>query len=327
MTVQTPTTLKTFFQTGDKPSQSNFSDLIDSSINQVVTSAQLITSDVSALGNFDFRKNVTVSAAVVIGNPTGGNKGIGTLNATGIYVNGTLITTTSAGDSGTVNTGIANQIAFYPSSTNSVSGTNTLPNGTLAVTGSAGTGGTSIATQGYVDRGASGASMVLISNQVASNVASINFTNIPGNYDHYVVRITGALPVTNSVVLAMRYSENNGSSYISANYAWAANKCGSNATAIGTGSASDSSIGLTTGAGVVNNLSGVFGEITLMGLGSSTLQKACLMHTWFSDGAYETCTGIGTYTGDTNVVNAIQFLFATGNIASGSFALYGVRNS
>lgn len=63
MTTQTPAILKTYFETGDRPTQAQFADLIDSSVNQVATSAQIITSDVSALAKLDVGGNFTVKAS------------------------------------------------------------------------------------------------------------------------------------------------------------------------------------------------------------------------------------------------------------------------
>lgn len=158
MTAQTPTVLKTYFEQGDTPSQAQFADLIDSYVNTVQTSAQIITSDVSAAGNFDLNLGMT------IGGPTGGNKGPGTINvAGGVFVNGTAISGGGAG-SGTVNAGTANQLAYYPSSTNSVSGTNAVPNGTTATTQGAGDNSTKIATTAFVNSTA----LTLANNTTAS---------------------------------------------------------------------------------------------------------------------------------------------------------------
>lgn len=60
MTAQTRSVLYTYFETGDKPTQSQFSDLIDSNLNLATTSAQYITSDVSVGGTFDVSGNFTV---------------------------------------------------------------------------------------------------------------------------------------------------------------------------------------------------------------------------------------------------------------------------
>lgn len=53
--------------------------------------------------------------------------------------------------SGTVNSGTANQLAYYASSTNAVSGTTALPNGTTATTQSQADASTKVATTAYVD--------------------------------------------------------------------------------------------------------------------------------------------------------------------------------
>lgn len=145
MTALTPAVLKTYFETNDKPTQSQFADLIDSSINQVVSAAQRIQSDVSALGSLDLPNN-----GMTIGGPMGGNKGAGTVNvASNFFINGTAIGTPSG--SGTVNVGVTNQLAYYPSSSNSVSGTNGIPNGTTATTQTALDNSTKIATTAYTD--------------------------------------------------------------------------------------------------------------------------------------------------------------------------------
>ena len=45
------TTLKAYFETGKIPSQGNFTDLVDSSVNQTDTTAQIITSDLTLSGS------------------------------------------------------------------------------------------------------------------------------------------------------------------------------------------------------------------------------------------------------------------------------------
>ena len=50
MANQTKTTLKTYFNTGDKPTESQFGDLVDSNINQTDTTAQSVASDLTLTG-------------------------------------------------------------------------------------------------------------------------------------------------------------------------------------------------------------------------------------------------------------------------------------
>jgi hypothetical protein len=61
---------------------------------------------------------------------------------------------TGGGGSGTVNTGTANQLAYYASSTNAVSTTSSIPNGITATTQSPLDASTKVATDAYVDAAA-----------------------------------------------------------------------------------------------------------------------------------------------------------------------------
>lgn len=319
MTARSVATLKGYFTTGFKPTQSQFGDVMDSFVSFLDTSAQSIVSD------------FYVSGAVVLGSPTGGNKGIGTLNAVGLYVNGTLITTTSAGGSGTVNLGAANQIAYYPASMNSVSGTNALPNGTTATTQTAGDASTKICTNAYVDRGTSGASAVLLSNQIAANSASISFLNIPqSGYDHFELRYTGGIPVSSGAFLQLQLSSNNGSTWLSGSSFSADNHVACVAGTTGGG-------GYTTGGGncELSNIAGstalpgVGGRVTIIGLSNASSPKVINYDAGGlnSSSQYGTVRGTSVYNGSNVAVNAIQIIMSTGNISSGSFALYGIRNS
>lgn len=60
-------------------------------------------------------------------------------------------TTFGGAGSGTVNSGTANQLAYYASTGTAVSGTNALPNGTTATTQTGGDNSTKVATTAYVD--------------------------------------------------------------------------------------------------------------------------------------------------------------------------------
>jgi len=86
----------------------------------------------TAIGN----SSITDAAGgVVVGSPTGGAKGAGTLNATGLYINGVAA---AAGGSGTVNSGTTPQAAYYPTSGTAVGGASgvTYPGGNSIAVGS-----------------------------------------------------------------------------------------------------------------------------------------------------------------------------------------------
>lgn len=63
MTAQSRAQLYQYFMTGDFPDQQQFQNLIDSSLNLAEVSAQIITSDVSALGKLDVTGNFVVKAS------------------------------------------------------------------------------------------------------------------------------------------------------------------------------------------------------------------------------------------------------------------------
>lgn len=65
MTAITRASAKSYFITGARPTQAQFADVFDSTIFQVGTSAQTITSDVSALGKVDVTGATTLNALTV----------------------------------------------------------------------------------------------------------------------------------------------------------------------------------------------------------------------------------------------------------------------
>ena len=70
MSVQDRTTLKTYFETGDKPTQSEFGHLIDSAVGKIVvplTYADPLATDLTTGYIF----TVTVTGDMTISNPTG----------------------------------------------------------------------------------------------------------------------------------------------------------------------------------------------------------------------------------------------------------------
>lgn len=63
MTIATKTTIKTYFETGDFPTQQNFTDLIDSFLGLGETASQTINSPIVVSGAATFRLGATVSGA------------------------------------------------------------------------------------------------------------------------------------------------------------------------------------------------------------------------------------------------------------------------
>lgn len=98
MTASTRTTIKAFFETGDKPTQSNFSDFIDSCAFLAETSAQVFSGSIGVSATISANKGefTTVSA----GTATFNNFSISILSATAVNtstVSATSISTNTIG--------------------------------------------------------------------------------------------------------------------------------------------------------------------------------------------------------------------------------------
>lgn len=168
--------------------------------------------------------------------------------------------------------------------------------------------------------------------QSASASASIQWTNtyITSTYSHYMVVVRNCAPATDGAVLGMRVSDDNGSTWKAdaANYAWAGTRA-STSTTIQDGDAADSEIQLM-GTLQQGNLAVEEADldIDIYNPLSATVYTSCLVKAT----GYTTVTGIchttlsGAYI-TAAATNGIQFLYSSGNIATGEFIIYGVKES
>jgi hypothetical protein len=172
--------------------------------------------------------------------------------------------------------------------------------------------------------------MILIATATASSSTSISFTSIPSGYDQYVVTLANVLPATNGDQLYLQIGETGSCTIETADYNWYGGVFNSEGLSYN-GLNGDTQIDLTFTAGGIVNTSGlgVSGNIDLYSLGSSSLYKYFAgTITYFEDGGVDTVNTIGgRYTGDKNAITCVQFYMSTGNISSGKFALYGIKNS
>lgn len=174
--------------------------------------------------------------------------------------------------------------------------------------------------------GGSGA-LVLLEQHTASSSASLNFTTvISSTYDEYLIELVNIVPETNSVNFYMRMSTNGGSSYDNSGiYSYAtfgANRFGY-ASAGNDGTATQ----IQMNQSVIANTSagGISGHLRLFSPGSTSLHKRIKgeFGLVIVSPADETDMFTGAYK-STTAVNAFQFLFSSGNIASGNIRVYGV---
>ena len=102
----TKTTLKTYFNTGDQPTESNFTDLVDSNINQTDTTAQSVASALTVSGLVSMSNAATyVSGNMHHTDPGMTTRGAGALTGSAYEcrtanVNGEVVTTIGVGSDG-----------------------------------------------------------------------------------------------------------------------------------------------------------------------------------------------------------------------------------
>lgn len=170
----------------------------------------------------------------------------------------------------------------------------------------------------------SGGGLPLISSQVASGSASIIFTGLTV-YTMYQLVWCNFAPSTNGDTLDFYASSNNGSSYFSANYQSGITYF--NYDSISAQGAFSTSRGYL--AGVSSTTNSGCGNV-LMGPASVASPFVVTGSSVFNDSANSDKTSygiIGISTTTNGSVNAIKIQCSSGNIATGTFNLYGLANS
>jgi len=167
----------------------------------------------------------------------------------------------------------------------------------------------------------------LLATATASASTSIDFTSdIDSTFDEYELHIINAVPATDAVKLFMRTSTDGGSSFDSgaSDYISLYDNIFSDGTTL-----TRSFAGATTFE-ISNNVGNAAGESVNSVI--KLYNPAATTHTWIEfDTVYTdpdpraAIADGGGYRDSAADVDAIRFLFSSGNITSGEFKLYGVR--
>lgn len=176
----------------------------------------------------------------------------------------------------------------------------------------------------------------LLSTVTASASATADIeTTFDSTYDEYVVVATGVLPATNEAILNSRLKING--SYQVANYVGVSGYSTSSSstfTGLAYSVASPATeIRITGGAGCTNeSYGGVNFQMRVRNPTSTSIRKQI---DW--DGSaiarssnqfwQERLFGSARYEGGNQALTGVRFLFSTGNIATGTFRLYGIRKT
>lgn len=186
--------------------------------------------------------------------------------------------------------------------------------------------------QGPAGAAGAGGALVLLEQHAASGSSSLDFTTgISATYDDYVVRFSNIIPATNTVDFWLRMSTDGGATYVSsASYSDDKFVFRAGGSASGGGTAQNQ-IALNYTGTHINNATAqwsVNGWMNLYNPGSSSLYKTVDgALTYFDSGSFRVQTMFrGAYESAT-AVNAIRFLFSSGNISSGTIRLYGVAKT
>lgn len=168
----------------------------------------------------------------------------------------------------------------------------------------------------------------LIQTQTASASATLDFAGLTG-FASYAIVLRNVYPVTDNTVPYMRVSSDNGSSFKSggSDYKHTTYRA-SSAAASFAGSTADSEVEVT-GTGISNDATyeGLSGAIM-----TSDLSRAKYARFWWhvsqhegGTGNHNVVVGSGIHIGTAVAINAVRFLFSSGNIAGGTISTYGIK--
>ena len=168
-----------------------------------------------------------------------------------------------------------------------------------------------------------GGGLEFIATADVSNAATANFTGFDSNkYDSYLFTCGNIVPASDAQFFRVRMSVDGGSNYLSASDSYRTD------AVAGIGAGDKDYIPLTN-----NNFGNVSTEggsldvrILNPNLNTSTYVFADGIMSHYDNTVYAN-QGRGGKTKAATVVNAIQFFFASGNIASGTITMYGMVNS
>lgn len=195
------------------------------------------------------------------------------------------------------------------------------------------TGGT-ITGSGTIGFDTTALGVHLLNTLTASNSATlVDTTSLTSTYDYYIFEFEEVLPATNLTVLKMRVSTDGGATYKATGYVSASFSNIGTAT-VGFDAVGDSinlSGGPTNGYPVSNAASapGLCGTAHFFHPAGASSRKICRGQTGYvySGPLAAMALFTGYWDGGNTAINAIQFLFSSGNITSGKIRIYGVKTS
>ena len=172
----------------------------------------------------------------------------------------------------------------------------------------------------------------LLATGTASASATIDFTALSDTYESYLIDLASVKPATDDVSLNIRIGTGGGPTYQTSGYRYTTAGAADNASGVSTNQSSSAAAIITTGAGGgagIGNASGEHVRGSVM-FGNPEGSDFCLFD-WNltyvrADANGEQIRGSGFY-GTVGAITGVRFMMSSGNIASGTFRLYGWRKS
>lgn len=166
---------------------------------------------------------------------------------------------------------------------------------------------------------------ILIGSAAASSSTTIDFTSLLStDFDDYILRGSYVLPATDGVDAYLRFSTNNGSSFLAGTeYSYQfVDLIGSTATGAGVAQIKLNRTGIGNADG-----EGIDFEVRFSKPAGGQAQKSGRFTNNWRNASTGLEGGNGNWiVGTASAINAVRFLFSSGNIAQGRFNLFGVRN-
>lgn len=165
-----------------------------------------------------------------------------------------------------------------------------------------------------------------IVSQTATASASIIFDNtyLTSSYKNYVLIMTNVSPSANSI-LSMEWSVDNGSTYLATNYTSGGSQTTYGGTVVASGGVTQTYLALNVGTMAAAGTR-YTGQVQLYNIGSTTIAPSLLGNYMMTDSGAPAIVQ-GSYSGrhaTLTGVNAIRITVVGGNIATGTFKLYGI---